>query len=73
MGRSVLVNQAVELLGVSRRTVYSWIRDGRLRTFRTSGGSRRVLVESIDALRKTGGRRVKNPLIRTSGNDRPLG
>ena len=48
--RTLLVNQAAELLGVSRRTVYNRIRDGRLRTIRTRGGSQRVLLESVEAL-----------------------
>ena len=48
--RSLLVDQAAELLGVSRRTVYNRIRDGRLRTVRTRCGSQRVLVESMEAL-----------------------
>ena len=50
VARSLLVNQAAELLGVSRRTVYNRIREGRLRTIRTRGGSQRVLVESVEAL-----------------------
>ena len=49
-GRSVLVNEAAELLGVSRRTVYYRIRSGRLRTIRTRSGSSRVLLSSIEAL-----------------------
>jgi excisionase family DNA binding protein len=49
-GRSVLVNEAAELLGVSRRTVYYRIQSGRLRTIRTRGGSSRVLLASIEAL-----------------------
>ena len=48
--RSLLVDQAAELLGVTRRTVYNRIRDGRLRTVRTRCGSQRVLVESMEAL-----------------------
>ncbi len=35
------------MLGVCRRTVYYWIRDGSLQTIRTQGGSQRVLQESI--------------------------
>ena len=50
MTRSVFVEDAAQLLGVSRRTVYYRIRDGKLRTMRTAGGSQRVLVESIEAL-----------------------
>ena len=49
-GRSVFVEEAAELLGVSRRTVYYRIRDGKLQTVRTRGGSRRVLLESIGAM-----------------------
>ena len=47
LGRSVTIDQAASLLGVSRRTVYNRIRDGRLRTVRTLGVSQRVLVESL--------------------------
>jgi excisionase family DNA binding protein len=50
MVRSVLLEHAAELLGVSRRTVYYRIREGRLRTVRTMRGSQRVLVESIERL-----------------------
>jgi excisionase family DNA binding protein len=48
--RSVLINEAAALLGVSRRTVYYRIGDGRLQTIRTKCGSQRVLVSSIEAL-----------------------
>jgi len=48
--RSVLVDQAAELLGVSRRTVDNRIREGRLRTIRTRCGSQRVLLESLESL-----------------------
>jgi excisionase family DNA binding protein len=48
-GRSLSIEQAGRLLRVSRRTVYYRIREGRLRTIRTLGGSQRVLVESIFA------------------------
>jgi excisionase family DNA binding protein len=46
----VLIDQACGLLGVSKRTVYYWIRAGRLRTVRTLGGSQRILVSSIREL-----------------------
>ena len=52
MPRSVLLEQAAELLGVSRRTVYYRIREGRLQTVRTMCGSQRVLLESIERLRQ---------------------
>lgn len=51
VGRSVSIEQAAHLLGVSRRTVYYRIRDGRLRTIRTLGGSQRVLVDSVEEIR----------------------
>jgi len=49
-GRSLLIDQAAELLGVSRRTIYYRIRDGRLRTIRTRCGSQRVLLDSLQEL-----------------------
>ena len=51
VGRSVSIEQAAQLLNVSRRTVYYRIRDGRLRTIRTLGGSQRVLMDSVEAMR----------------------
>ena len=47
IGRSVSLDHAAELLGVSRRTIYNRIRDGRLQTMRTVGGSQRVLLDSV--------------------------
>ena len=49
IGRSVSLDHAAQLLGVSRRTIYNRIREGRLQTIRTIGGSQRVLVESVSA------------------------
>lgn len=51
IGRSVSLDHAAQLLGVSRRTVYNRIREGRLQTIRTLGGSQRVLIESVQGLR----------------------
>jgi len=51
VGRSVSIEQAASLLNVSRRTVYYRIRDGRLRTIRTLGGSQRVLLDSVEEMR----------------------
>jgi excisionase family DNA binding protein len=51
MGRSVSLDHAATLLGVSRRTIYNRIREGRLQTIRTLGGSQRVLVDSVDEVR----------------------
>ena len=60
IGRTVSLEQAATLLGVSRRTIYNRIRESRLQTIRTVGGSQRVLVQSLGAL---GGR--------TFGDSRP--
>jgi excisionase family DNA binding protein len=48
--RSLLIEDAAEALGLSRRTVYYRIREGKLRTIRTRCGSQRVLLSSIEAL-----------------------
>jgi excisionase family DNA binding protein len=48
--RSVLLDQAAQLLGVSRRTIYNRIREGRLTTIRTRCGSQRVLLDSLERL-----------------------
>jgi excisionase family DNA binding protein len=62
LGRSVTIDQAAELLQVSRRTVYNRIREGKLLTIRTIGGSQRVLVSSLDDNRKVvWGVRVEAP------------
>jgi excisionase family DNA binding protein len=47
IGRSVSLDQAAQLLRVSRRTIYNRIREGRLQTIRTIGGSQRVLLNSV--------------------------
>ena len=51
IGRSVSLDHAAQLLGVSRRTIYNRIRDGRLQTIRTVGGSQRVLLDSVKGWR----------------------
>jgi excisionase family DNA binding protein len=49
--RSVSLEQAAGILQVSRRTIYNWIRAGRLQTIRTLGGrSQRVLLASLQDL-----------------------
>jgi len=50
MLRSVFVDRAAEILGVSRRTEHYRIRQGRLKTVRTQCGTQRVLLDSIEAL-----------------------
>ena len=65
MIQSLLLDQAAELLGVSRRTVYYRIREGRLRTIRTRCGSQRVLLESIEELL----REEMTPAVKDRGVD----
>ena len=48
LGRSVTIDEAATRLHVSRRTIYNRIRDGKLQTIRTIGGSQRVLVTSLE-------------------------
>ena len=52
LGRSVTIDQAAALLHVSRRTIYNRIREGKLQTIRTIGGSQRVLLSSLDENRR---------------------
>jgi excisionase family DNA binding protein len=51
IGRSVSLDHAASLLGVSRRTIYNRIREGRLQTIRTIGGSQRVLLDSVNEIK----------------------
>jgi excisionase family DNA binding protein len=50
MDRTLFIDGAAAMLGVSRRTVYYRIREGRLRTIRTRCGSQRVLLSSLEAM-----------------------
>ena len=47
IGRSVSLDHAAALLGVTRRTIYNRIRSARLQTIRTAGGQQRVLLTSL--------------------------
>jgi excisionase family DNA binding protein len=46
--RSLSIDRAALILGVSRRTIYNRIRRGHLQTLRTRGGSQRVLWTSLE-------------------------
>ena len=50
-GLAISVSKLCRWTGVPRRTVYYRIREGRLHTVRTLGGSQRVLVASLEALK----------------------
>jgi excisionase family DNA binding protein len=66
MTRSLFIDHAAELLGVSRRTIYYRISEGRLRTVRTIGGTQRVLLESVVALMREDSAPDGHPPARSS-------
>jgi excisionase family DNA binding protein len=68
LGRSVTIDQAAELLRVSRRTIYNRIRDGKLETIRTIGGSQRVLLSSVDENRRPTWAVMKTEPVRATGS-----
>ena len=69
LGRSVSLREAAEALSVSVRTIYNWIRVGRLETIRTLGGSQRVITESLHRC----GRRLKpRGAVGDDGHERPM-
>ncbi len=71
VGRSVSLDQAAACLAVSRRTIYNWIRAGRLQTIRTlGGGSQRVLLAS---LRQFAGTRARASLQGAGQSSQQLG
>jgi excisionase family DNA binding protein len=70
LGRSVTIDQAAEQLQVSRRTIYNRIRDGKLLTIRTIGGSQRVLLSSVEDNRKFGWG-LRTPPVRSPQTNLP--
>ena len=46
----VSTREAAEILGISLRTAQLWVESGVLLAWKTSGGHRRILRRSIDAL-----------------------
>jgi len=73
MPHSVLVDQAAALLGVSRRTVYYRIREGKLSTLRTRCGSQRILMASLERLLREAGREMATPPANAPGTHREMG
>jgi excisionase family DNA binding protein len=65
---SLIIDDAARQLGVSRRTIYYWIRSGRLRTVRTRA-SQRVTMESLKAAARAPRRRPWCRLWRTPADD----
>jgi len=44
---TVSISRACELVGVSRRTIYNWISDGKVQYVRTAGGSVRIFADTL--------------------------
>ena len=45
--KTISINKAGELVGVSRRTIYNWITRGKVEYVRTAGGSVRIFVDTL--------------------------
>jgi excisionase family DNA binding protein len=45
--RTCSTREAAQQLGVSVRTAQLWVEEGRLNAWKTPGGHRRILVESV--------------------------
>ena len=44
---TVSIARACELVGVSRRTIYNWINDGKVQYVRTAGGAVRIFADTL--------------------------
>lgn len=44
---TVSIARAGELVGVSRRTIYNWIADGKVQYVRTAGGAIRIFSDTL--------------------------
>ena len=47
MDRRLNIQQAADVCGVTRRTIYNWIAAGTVQYVRTAGGSIRILESSL--------------------------
>jgi len=45
--KTISIKKACELVGVSRRTIYNWISNGKVEYVRTAGGSIRIFVDTL--------------------------
>lgn len=51
MGKTyVSINKATEILGVTRTSIYNWVRAGKLEAIKIPSGSMRVCHESINKI-----------------------
>jgi excisionase family DNA binding protein len=52
---TVSIARAGELVGVSRRTIYNWIANGKVEYVRTAGGSVRIFADTLWRVPATAG------------------
>ena len=45
--KTISINKASALVGVSRGTIYNWIGSGKVDYVRTAGGSVRIFVDTL--------------------------
>ena len=45
--RSVSVKEAAALAGVSKRSIYNWMEEGKLEWYRNAGGNRRICSDTL--------------------------
>ena len=45
--KTISINKASELVGVTRRTIYNWIDSGKVEYIRTAGGAVRIFVDTL--------------------------
>jgi predicted site-specific integrase-resolvase len=51
--KRVNIRQAMQIAGVSRRTIHNWLRLGKVEYVRTAGGGARIYADSLFRLDKT--------------------
>ncbi len=47
MARPITINEACEIAGVTRRTIHTWLNQGKIRYVRTAGGQVRIFADSL--------------------------
>jgi excisionase family DNA binding protein len=47
LGELLTINQAATEVGVSRRTIYNWMRYSKIQFVRTAGGNVRIIKDSL--------------------------
>jgi excisionase family DNA binding protein len=45
--KTLSIPRACEAVGVSRRTIYNWMADGKIEYVRTAGGSVRIFADTL--------------------------